>query len=207
MKKRKDYDYFEALTRGASYICHAAEFLDEIVKTFDANTFVSHTDAMHAIEHSADELKHDMMSHLSHEFMTPIEREDLVSLAQELDNVVDALDDVMQRMHMYHITVLRPDIDQFTQIIVRSAQVLHNAIQEFAQFRKSKTINDLIVEVNRLESEGDAVYMESMRNLFSEETNPVNILIWTNIYDGLENCLDACEHVSDVIEGVIMKNS
>ncbi len=204
---KKDQYYFDVLISCANYGCDAAKFLQETLKNFNPDSFTENMDAMHAIEHNADSLKHEMMSKLSREFMTPIEREDILSLSQELDNVVDCLDDVMQRLYIHNILVMRADVDELTDLIVRCTQALRKAAEEFAHFKKSTTIAEYIVEVNTLESEGDALYMQAMRKLNTTETNPLNVLSWTHIYEGMENCLDACEHASDVIESVIMKNS
>lgn len=204
---KKDQYYYDVLIRCAQYGCDAATFLQESLQAFDPKTLTDRMDTMHAIEHNADSLKHDMMRELSREFMTPIEREDILALSQELDNVVDCLDDVMQRMYIHNVLVLRGDMNEFTALIIRCTQSLQRAVEEFAHFKKSKTIAEHIVEVNTLESEGDALYMQAMRKLNTTEANPLNVLAWTRIYEGMENCLDACEHASDVIESVIMKNS
>ena len=162
---------------------------------------------MHAIEHEADMLKHDMMERLGREFMTPIELEDLVALSQELDNVVDCIDDVMQRVYIHNITAMRDDVGEFTALLVRCVEALCGAVGELSNFRKSETIRPAIVDVNSLESEADALYLKAMRRLYTTERDPITVLSWTHLYEGLENCFDACEHASDVIESVIMKNS
>ncbi|MDR0840908.1 MAG: DUF47 family protein [Christensenellaceae bacterium] len=206
MKTKKDY-YFNVMARCAAFGCEAAAFLQDALQRFDPETLTARMKEMHAIENNADTLKHDMMRFLSREFMTPIEREDIVNLAQELDNVVDCLDDVMQRLYIHNIQVLRDDLDAFTAVIVRCTAALHAAVTEFAQFKKSQTIGEHIVTVNSLESEGDMLYLTAMRKLSTTETNPLSVFAWSQVYTGLENCLDACEHASDVIESVIMKNS
>ncbi len=204
---KKDQYYFDVLVRCAGYGCEAARFLQEILRDFDPDKVEENMDAMHAIEHNADDLKHEMISKLSREFVTPIEREDILALSQELDNVVDCVDDVMQRLYIYNVLVMRNDMDEFTDLLVRCTESLHRAAQEFAHFKKSQTIKNYIVEVNSLESDGDSLYVQAMRKLNITETNPIQVMTWAHIYEGMENCLDACEHASDVIESVIMKNS
>lgn len=204
---KKDQYYFDVLIRCAAYGCEAALLLQESFATFNPDTVTARMEAIHVIEHKADDLKHEMMRKLGREFMTPIEREDILSLSQELDNVVDCLDDVMQRLYIHNVLALRGDMLDIIELIVRCTEALHRALEEFQHFKKSQTIAVHIVEVNNLESEGDALYLEAMRRMHTTETNPINIIAWTHIYEGLENCLDACEHASDVIESVIMKNS
>ena len=174
---------------------------------YKRQTLGSRMEDVHAIEHEADMLKHDMMERLGREFMTPIELEDLVALSQELDNVVDCIDDVMQRVYIHNITAMRDDVGEFTALLVRCVAALCRAVGELGNFRKSETIRPAIVDVNSLESEADALYLKAMRLLYTTERDPITVLSWTHLYEGLENCFDACEHASDVIESVIMKNS
>ena len=207
MKQSRDQYYFETMARCAGFGAKAAAYLQESLSGFDTATLGARIEAMHAIEHDADMLKHDMMEHLSREFMTPIELEDLVALSQELDNVVDCIDDVMQRIYIHNITAMREDVHALTALLIRCVEALCGAVDELANFRKSETIRPAIVEVNSLESEADALYLKAMRRLYTTETDPITVLSWTHLYESLECCFDACEHASDVIESVIMKNS
>ena len=207
MKQSRDQYYFETMARCAGFGAKAAAYLQESLSGFDTATLGTRIEAMHAIEHDADMLKHDMMEHLSREFMTPIELEDLVALSQELDNVVDCIDDVMQRIYIHNITAMREDVHALTALLIRCVEALCGAVGELANFRKSETIRPAIVEVNSLESEADALYLKAMRRLYTTETDPITVLSWTHLYESLECCFDACEHASDVIESVIMKNS
>ena len=207
MKQSRDQYYFETMARCAGFGAKAAAYLQESLSGFDTTTLGARIEAMHAIEHDADMLKHDMTEHLSREFMTPIELEDLVALSQELDNVVDCIDDVMQRIYIHNITAMREDVHALTALLIRCVEALCGAVDELANFRKSETIRPAIVEVNSLESEADALYLKAMRRLYTTETDPITVLSWTHLYESLEGCFDACEHASDVIESVIMKNS
>ena len=207
MKQSRDQYYFETMARCAGFGAKAAAYLQESLSGFDTATLGARIEAMHAIEHDADMLKHDMMEHLSREFMTPIELEDLVALSQELDNVVDCIDDVMQRIYIHNITAMREDVHALTALLIRCVEALCGAVGELANFRKSETIRPAIVEVNSLESEADGLYLKAMRRLYTTETDPITVLSWTHLYESLECCFDACEHASDVIESVIMKNS
>ncbi len=207
MKQSKDQYYFETMARCAQFGLDAAKHLQAALATFEVITLGSRMEDVHAIEHEADMLKHDMMERLGREFMTPIELEDLVALSQELDNVVDCIDDVMQRVYIHNITAMRDDVGEFTALLVRCVAALCRAVGELGNFRKSETIRPAIVDVNSLESEADALYLKAMRRLYTTERDPITVLSWTHLYEGLENCFDACEHASDVIESVIMKNS
>lgn len=207
MKQTRDQYYFDTMNRFAEQGKKAALHLRESLAGFDTATLGARMEAMHAIEHDADTLKHDMMERLSKEFMTPIELEDLVDLSHELDNVVDCIDDVMQRIYIHNIRAMREDVPALTELLVKCTEALCRAVGELSNFRKSGIIRPAIVDVNSLESEADTLYLKAMRKLYTTESDPITVISWTHLYDGLENCFDACEHASDVIEGVIMKNS
>lgn len=208
MRRKKDFNYFEYFLSCAKQAHKAAEYLNESLTDFHVATIRDRLTAMHVIENDADMLRHDMLRHLAHEFMTPIEREDIVSLAQELDNVVDGIEDVMQAVYMYNLDSIRADTLQFAKLIVGCTSSLVQVMEQFAIFRKSKTINQHAIEVNNIESEGDRLFVESMHTLFADQSaDSMHRLIWMNMYERLEQCLDECEDVVDIIEGVIMKNS
>ena len=85
----------------------------------------------------------------------------------------------------------------FIKVIIRCCEALKEVMEEFADFRKSKTLHGLIIEINALEEEGDRLFIESMRRLHAEVTDPIEIIAWREIYVYLEKCCDACEHVAE----------
>lgn len=205
--KKKDADYFEYFRVSAENASTAAAFMDKCFRSFEKDSFSARVDEMHEIEHAADANRHEMIERLAKEFLPPIEREDIVALAQELDNVVDAIDDVTQRVFMFNISEIRSEALEFSELIIRCCKALLEAVTEFRNFRSSKTIKQLLITVNTLESDGDTLHSKSIQRLFREETAPLATIAWMNIFDGLEDCLDACEDAVDIIESVIMKNS
>lgn len=207
-KKEKDYDYFDFFVKIAENACQASQQLHKSLLSFDRNQISERVAEMHEIEHRADIEKHNMTERLIHEFLPPIEREDIASLAHQLDNVVDSIDDVMLRIDMYSVSTIIPDAITFTDLIIKCCGELLNAMKEFKVSRTSKKLSEYIVAVNTLESEGDKLHTECMRALYTyDRIDAKSLLAWTGIYDELENCLDACENCTDIIEMVIMKNS
>lgn len=207
-KKNKDYDYFGYFIKSAEAACRAAEYLHASLSEFDRKNFSGCVTSMHEIENRADSEKHDMMQRLLHEFITPIEREDIVALAQQLDDVLDAIDDVMLRVDMFCVSSILPGALQFTALIIKCCHELLGIVSEFRNFKSSTKIREGIVAVNSLESEGDKLHFECIKALYQAPGADAKMLLaWTGIYDDLEMCLDACEHSADIIETVIMKNS
>ncbi len=207
MAKKENNYYFDAFERGIAFANQAAKLLMECFVNYDPANVQAHLDDMHTIEHTADGVKHEMMEKLMKEFLPPIEREDIVELSLIIDDATDSIEDVLRGMYMYNVNALRPEVQAFTDLIVRCCQALAEAAAEFHNFRKSETLQAKIIEVNALEEEGDRIYVEAMRKLYTEEHDPVAIIAWTTMYDRLEKCCDCCEDIADIMEQVVMKNS
>ncbi len=206
-KHKRNFDYFDFFDNITEQASKAAVYLHETFTLHESDELGARVNELHTIENDADLLKHDMMSSLAHEFITPIEREDIVALAQELDNVVDAIEEVLRRAYMYDIKKTRPELSVFTELIVRCCAALQELTHEFRGFKSSKTIGERIVAVNTLESEGDVLHAQSIRTLFTDGSDMRETLIWLNLFEELETCLDKCEDAADIIESVIMKNT
>jgi len=207
LNRKKEYDYFGNFLCCAKSASEAALYLCQAFENFDAEQVAGHVTNMHKIENDADMEKHEMIRNLAQEFITPIEREDIAALSQELDNIVDAVEDVMRRVYMFNVTSLRPEALEFTKLIVHCCEAFEKLVEEFRCFKKSKIISEYIIEVNTLENKGDKLHADSLRRLFTEETSTDDRLVWTTIFEALEACLDACENAADIIEGVVMKNT
>lgn len=205
--KKKDVDYFEYFCTSARIAAEAAKELDNIIRSYSRDSFKAGSDRIHELEHAADANRHKMIEALAKEFIPPIEREDIMSLSHQLDNVVDAIDDVALSMYMFNVESVRPEALMFSELIVRCCEALLDTVAEFRNFKNSKTLKEKVIAVNTLESNGDTLHTESVRKLFAEKTDPTETIVWMKIFDEFEDCLDACEDVVDIIEGVILKNS
>ncbi len=205
--KKKDNDYFQAFTQAVDYSCQAAEILKNTLTYFDTDKLNDRLKDVHGVEHAADLGKHEMMSELARAFITPIEREDILELMQELDDVTDDIEDVLIRTYIFHILSIREDALRFADIISRCCGEMLKMMKEFRDFRKSKTIHEMIVTINDLEEEGDRLYTEAVRRLFMHSKDPIELMVWREIFDRMEKCCDACEHVANIVESIIMKNS
>lgn len=204
---KKKFDYFNYFKEVSDIICDAAEHLYATLHKYDTETLQKELDIMHEIEHKADCTRHEMTKLLAHEFITPIEREDIVSLAQQLDTIVDCMEDVLLRLYMFNVTDIKEEAIGFADIIINCSKSLNTVLGEFKNFKHSNIIKEGIVAVNNFESDGDKLLVHGIRNLSVSECADKELFIWTDIYEHLELCLDACEDVTDIIESVIMKNT
>lgn len=207
MSKKSDSYYFQNFIECVQCGCQAAKMLEDNLMNFDAGILEDRLDQLHEIEHNADKKKHEMMGILVKAFITPIEREDIILLSQSIDEVTDKIEDVLIRVYINNINSIKPEAVEFTKIIIRCCNALKEIMEEFVDFRKSRTLHGLIVEINALEEEGDRMFIHSMRRLHTEVRDPIEIIAWREIYVYLEKCCDACEHVADIVESVIMKNT
>jgi uncharacterized protein Yka (UPF0111/DUF47 family) len=202
------FDYFDAFERIAEFACKEAELLRQIYTDFNPETLLENLTKAHEIENSADEENHEIYKHLATEFVTPIDREDIIELSQHLDNIVDYIEDVVQRLYMFNITAIPATAIEIAPLIEKSATALYAALKDFRNFKKSKTLDQLLISVNDYEEEADKVYLQAIRNLYTNHTDdPVYILAWNNIHTLMEKCVDACENAATAMGTIIMKNS
>ncbi|MDR2672043.1 MAG: DUF47 family protein [Coriobacteriales bacterium] len=202
------FNYFDAFERMAEYACKEAELLHQIYRDFSPETVVGNLAKMHDIENRADGENHEIYKHLANEFVTPIEREDIITLAQDLDNIVDYIEDVVQRLYMFNVQHIPQAAIDMVVLIEKSTTTLLAALKDFRNFKKSKTLERLLISVNDYEEEADKTYLEAIRDLYLNHTDdPVYILAWNNLYTRMEKCVDTCENTATVISTIIMKNS
>ncbi|WMJ23378.1 DUF47 family protein [Paludicola sp. MB14-C6] len=204
---KRENDYFKTFVKLVDYSCSASKLLHEIFSDYGSHNLEERMQQMHAVEHSADDEKHEMMKKLVREFITPIEREDIIALSQEIDDVTDTIEDVVIRLYMYNVHSIRADALEFSSVILKCCEALKVCMEEFYNFNKSTIIHELIVKVNGYEEDADKLYCKAVRNLFIENPDSTEIIIWKEIYEKLEKCCDSCEHVANVVESIIMKNT
>lgn len=206
MAKNKN-DYFQLTLEQVEYCVQASDLLMDILCNYSAETIPMQKEKMHEIENKADEVQHEILTRLSREFITPIDQEDILRLVQIIDDVIDALDEVVLEFYMFHIDEVPVDAPALSQIVSRCVKALYAAIKELKNFKKPDTLRKLLVEVNTVESEADIAYVEAIHKLFGTETQSKALLGNKAIYESLENCCDLCEHAADVIEQIIIKNT
>ena len=148
-----------------------------------------------------------MYHHLNRSFITPIEREDILEIARNIEDSIDAIDEVSIMMEMLSVRTVRYPAIDLVNLITKACSTIVAATVEFKNFKKSKELPKLLVEINHIEEEGDVLYQLAMKKLFTEEKDPIEVIKWQNIFKTLEDVLDSCENVADAMEGVIVKNS
>jgi uncharacterized protein Yka (UPF0111/DUF47 family) len=202
------FDYFDAFERLAGHACNSAAKLHEILRDYTSVGIDDDLAEMHVIENAADEENHQIFNHLASEFITPIEREDIISLAQSLDDINDYIEDVVQRLYMFNVQYVPRSAIEMAVLIEKSTDALNAAMKDFRNFKKSKTLDALLINVNDYEEEADRMYLEAVRDLFINHTDdPMYVMTWNTIFTRMERCCDACETTAMTMGTIIMKNS
>ena len=143
MARQKDVFYFDGFRRSADYACQAAKLLSAVMHDFNPDQLRERMDSMHAIEKSADEVRHDMMDELVTAFITPFDREDIDELGHVLDDVTDSIEGVLNRMYYDNVTDMRDDAIQMSDMVVRATESICELVNELPRFRHSKTLREL----------------------------------------------------------------
>lgn len=206
MAKSKN-DYFEIIRKQANYCVEASELLEKMMCNFTPSSISVIREEMHEIENRADELYHEILTKLSSEFITPIDQEDILRLVQIIDDVTDAVDEVVLEFYMYNISILPNGADDFSKLVNRCVKALLNAASELKNFKKPYKLRSLLVDINTIEGEADNAYTEAIHYLFENNTDAKTLICAKAVYESMENCCDLCEHAADVIEQIVIKNT
>lgn len=205
-KKHEDF-FFKNFVESISISCEAATFLQNALTDFNAETVHENIKKLHEIEHKGDKKKHELADEILRAFITPLERDDIMELSQNIDNVTDGIEDILIHVYVTGITAIRPEALRFASILVDCCEATKKLLIEFPNFKKSKTLKELIIEINRLEEEGDKIYLESLRALYTGSKAPMEVLIWRSILNYFKTCLDACKDVADVVQDITIGNT
>lgn len=202
-----DKFYFDNFVAGTQFSKQAAAYLVDCLEHYDHNQLEEKLVAMHEFEHGADGKKHEMSEALAKAFVTPVDREDLDMLSRELDDVTDLLEEILQRFYMYDIKTVRPEAITFAKQLVKACDLLVAIMEEFENFKRSKKIRELVIDLNSVEEECDRLFLTSMRELTLTADDVLETASWRKIYECLEACSDACEHAAECVHSVIIKNT
>ena len=208
MGNKRKFDYFNAFEALSEVAVAEADLLIEAIEGFtEAGALGDTMTRGHELEHKGDEINHAIFKSVATDFITPIEREDIIELAQTLDDIIDYIEDVMQRFFMYDVHFMHRDASEFAGLIKQSCMALDRAMEDFRNFKKSKKFKSLIIDVNNYEEEADALFMKVIRSLHTaDRENPMRVLVWSQIFDRMEKCCDACEHAADTMNTILLKN-
>ena len=204
---KSDRFYFENYAAAAECCGKAAAYLQKCLTNYDYANIRTMLEEMHAIEHEADGVKHEMTATLAKAFVTPMEREDMAQISANIDEVADFIEEVLQRIYVNRIQTVMPEAIEFAAKIVECCDMMKDMLAELVNFKKPKKLHEMIIALSHKEEECDQLYLEATLKAADFSSDVLTVIFWREILDKLEKCADACEHVGDSIETIVMKNN
>jgi hypothetical protein len=198
----RDRVYFELFEEAGRNILHAAELLERLLNEWPDEAGLA--EEILRCEQEGDRITHDIIDRLNHSFVTPIDREDILALASAIDDIVDYTEEVADYLGLYKIEAPMDQAIKLSRVLKDATRQISEAIPRLRGFRD---ISHYTVEVNRLENEGDRITREAVATLFDGGIDPMVVIRWKDLFERLEAAIDAAEHVANILEGVVIKNS
>jgi hypothetical protein len=197
-----DDEFFDLFDEAGRNIARAGELIDEMLAGYPESAGLAA--AIRDCEHEGDRITHDVIQRLNQTFVTPIEREDILQLASALDDIVDYIDEVADYLGLYKVEAPMEQAQALATILRAATAEIAKAVPLIRGFRD---IRDQTVEAHRLETEGDRVVREAVGALFDGATDPMVVIRWKDIFERLENAIDATERAAFTLEGIVIKNA
>ena len=201
----KDTNFYDLFERGVTKVHEGVQLLEDLVKNF-INVPLK-AKRIKDVEHEADLITHETVAKLNKTFVTPFDREDIHGLICSLDNILDHVEAAADKLSLYRINEIKPDATLLTDILLRAVQEVQKTVVRLRHLKGGDSILQHCIEINRLENEADFASRSAIAKLFEKGEDTLDVLKWKDVYESIENAIDSCEDVANVIEGVALKNS
>ena len=198
----KETNFFDMFDKLAAIAVEASNCFYEIVSKAIYNE--DSVSRMQEIEHRADQVTHAIIDSLNKTFIAPFDREDIHSLANELDSIIDMLNTMTNRMRVYRISGVNNDLVEFAEVLKKSILAVERAVRGLRDTKKLLSVREYCIEINRLENVGDRMRDAILGKMFDTVTDPIYLIKWKEIILNAETTLDICEAVANVIESIIV---
>jgi uncharacterized protein len=198
----RDREFFDLFEEAGGNIHRAAELLERMLRDYPENSELGREILI--CEQHGDRITHDIIQRLNNTFVTPIDREDILALASALDDIVDYIEEVADFLGLYKIEAPMDDAQKMAYVLVQATQQISEAMPRLRGF---KDLSHYTVEINRLENDGDRISRDAVASLFDHGIDPMVVIRWKDIFERLEEAIDACEHVANALEGIVLKNA
>ena len=201
-KDEKFYDMFEEL---ACKIEEGGKMFTDILNNYEQSE--AKIAKLKEIEHEADIITHRTYEKMHRTFLTPLDREDIYNLVNKMDSVLDMIEAAAVRMQLYKIKKPADEIKELARILNLAIGKIKKIVHALRDKKKSQEILEDCVEINTLENEGDIVLRSAMVDLFEHEKDAIELIKWKEIFERLEEAIDVCEDVSNIVEGIVLKHA
>lgn len=204
----QDERFFEMFNRAAENTLEGAQVLQDLLNNYvDVDRKARH---LKDIEHTGDEITHEVFGALHRTFVTPLDREDISNLASSLDDVIDWIEEVARRVNLYKIEKPTPIACQFSQVILEQAEQIARAVPLLEQRHQADVMQRATQEIHRLENEGDDLLAEAIATLYDGVTEVpmlIRAMRWNDLYQLLEDTTDKAENVATVLNNIALKHA
>ncbi len=200
-RDEKFFDYFEQAT---DVIVQGAESLLRMLD--DIEHAETYRKEIADLEHTGDSLIHQVMDKLNRTFVTPLDAEDIRAIASRLDDVIDYTQAAAERLVLYQVTSPLVGGAKLTSVLVQTAKEVHQVVAKLRDLSQRREILEHCIEINRLENVGDKIYREALGDLF-RQGDVLELIRWKEIFEQIEQAIDQCEDLADIIESVIVKHA
>ena len=206
-KKKNEFNYFDEFAKSAKLAKEATEELKKYIVNFKKIDSEVEMKKIHELENQGDNNLHDLKNYLLKDFLLPIDREDVLRLAYEIDDLIDKIDEVVIDLNILNVTDITENMKISIDLLVKTTKAVYDLIEELKNLKKVEEIRNKVIEVNNLEEDADRLYEKSIKELYVNQKDVVEILKWSNIYETVEDCFDACESVAYTVEEILVKNT
>jgi len=198
----RDREFFDLFEEAGGNILRCAGLLEEMLRDYPERNELAREILI--CEQEGDRITHDIIQRLNQTFVTPIDREDIYALSSALDDIVDFTEEVADYLGLYKIEAPMQQAQALAEVLHLASRQISEALPRLRGF---KDLSHYTVEINRLENDGDRIVREAIASLFDNGIDPMVVIRWKDIFERLENAIDAAEHVANIIEGIVIKNS
>jgi predicted phosphate transport protein (TIGR00153 family) len=198
----KDSAFFDLFEEAASNVLRAAELLDEMLRSYPEQAQLAR--AILLCEQEGDRITYDIIQRLNSTFVTPIDREDILDLSSGLDDIVDLTEEVADYLGLYRIEAPMEQAQRQAHILMEACRQISQAVPRLRGFRD---VTHFTTEIHRLETDGDRVTREAVASLFDTGIDPMVVIRWKDIFERLEDAVDATEHIANTLANIVHKNS
>jgi uncharacterized protein len=198
----KDREFFDLFEDSATNVLRAADLLDEMLRNYPERADLARDILL--CEQRGDRITYDLIQRLNATFVTPIDAEDILALASGLDDIVDLTEEVADYLGLYKIEAPMEQAQRLAHILMECCRQLNEAMPRLRGFND---VSHFTTEVHRLETEGDRVTREAIASLFDTGIDPMVVIRWKDIFERLEDAIDATEHLANVLANIVAKNS
>ena len=201
----REFSFFTLFNEQVNYAVDAARHFKEIT----AKGEVDHAayEKIQHLEHKGDDAAHAIIDQLNKTFIAPFDREDIHGLAIRIDDIIDIINSIVNRLRIYKISGVNKRLVEFAAVIEDSVHAVARAVNGLNNTKNSKAIQEACVEVNRLENVGDSMRDDFLAELFEIEKDPITVIKWKEIYQDAETVLDICEDVAHIVDSILVKHA